>query len=425
MSNKSFVQDRRGFSLVELIVVMAIFVIVIMITGSSFNMILSNTIKLRSSEESNIEGMIGLEMMRHDLNQAGYGLPWVSMDGTLDLPKYNEAATAPHSSYNDGFPRPSGAPASCRIPRPVVGGNNQAASAGTYNILDKTDYLAVKATSLGRSTAAQRWTYVTYSGGATPKPRPPFTQIAENIPTGAGVIVVRHEMVDINNNERYSSRLIYDPANISSVQYFYQPYPNAAAGNALPIEWSPQKKDQVHYIYGVDDGVLRMPFNRVNFFVARPSNAAKIPQTCAANTGILYKTSVNHADGDLTYIPLLDCVADMQVVFGFDLDGSGKVTAFSNADGSAVSGSTVTEIQKILADADLMRERLKIIKVYILAQEGRRDLTYTSPATIAVRSTGLGEGVLTKDYDLAANNARNYRWKVYKIIAKPQNLFNN
>jgi type II secretory pathway pseudopilin PulG len=429
MSRKSIKQkapltDCTGLTLVELIVVMLVFVIIIMITGSSFNFIVSQAIKIRASEESNIEGIVGLEMLRHDLEQAGFGLPWISMDDAnqLNLPDYKEAASAPHSSYNDGLPRPSGASASCRIPRAIVAGNNLAAVAGSFNILAGTDYLAVKATNLGRSTAAQRWTYVTYSGSLNPSPRPPVTPIAEAIPTNSGIIVTRHDMVPINGVNRYASRLIYDSANTATLQYFYQLYPDVSAGIALPPEWSPQRKEHIHYIYGVDDSDLRMPFNRVNFFVARPANTAQIPRTCADNTGILYKTTVNHANGQLTYIPLLDCVADMQVVLGFDMSGSGQVTAYSNADGSTVNGSTSSEIQKTLADADLLRERLKIVKVYILAQEGRRDPAYTAVSPIAVRSTGAGEGTLTNNYDLAANNALNYRWKVYRVVAKPKNL---
>ncbi len=65
------------------------------------------------------------------------------------------------------------------------------------------------------------------------------------------------------------------------------------------------------------------------------------------DTGILYKTTVNHADGKLTYIPVLDCVLDMQVVLGWDLNGDGLIDTWSNADGSVVSGvGTVADVLK-------------------------------------------------------------------------------
>ena len=423
--------DNRGFTLVEMIVVCAIFVMVIMITGSSFNTIITQVVKLRASEESNIEGIVGLEMMRHDIEQAGFGLPWVSMDddNPLVLPDYDEAASPPHSNYNDG-----GTAGACRIPRAIVSGDNLASSVtNSRMILPNTDYLAVKATSVGRTTASQRWTYVTYFGAKEPVPIPPVTMLSDNIPNGAGVIVTRRQMVEINGTNRFAAKLIYDddPSKTSVKGYFYQPFP--APGNALPLAWSPQMKEQVNFIYGVDDGALRMPFNRVNFFVARPQDTTQIPSVCAPNTGILYKTTVNHGNGQLTYIPLMDCVADIQVVLGFDMDGSGQVLAFSDANGTNVSGfplkvgedSLITAVQNTLADASLLRERLKVVKIYILAQEGRLDTSINSKTPIVVGNALLGETTLTKSYDLAANNALNYRWKVYKIIAKPKNFLNN
>lgn len=421
--------DNRGFTLPEMIVVCALFVMVIMITGSSFKTIISQAVKLRASEESNIEGIVGLEMMRHDIEQAGFGLPWISMDddNPLVLPDYDEASSAPHSNYNDG-----GTNGACRIPRAIVTGDNLAASAtDSIAILPNTDYLAIKATTVGRNAASQRWTYVTYSGTTSPKAKPPVSMLSDNIPSGAGVIVTRREMVQINGSDRYAAKLIYDADNTTSHQYFYQQFPSS--GDSLKLEWSPQRKEQVHFIYGVDNGALRMPFNRANFFVGRPQDSAQVPPTCAPNTGILYKTTVNHGDGRLTYIPLIDCVADMQVVLGFDMDGSGQVLAFSDANGTNVSGSPsavdgiplITAVQNTLADASLLRERLRVVKVYILAQEGRSDTNYNSTTPIIVGNALLGETTLTKQYDLAANNALNYRWKVYKIIAKPKNLLNN
>lgn len=443
-------KNNKGFTLVEMIVVMAIFVVVIILTGQSFNTILSQAKRLMSSEESNIEGVIGLEMLRHDLEQAGYGLPWVSMQAfstydeathpsysDLNLPKYLEISTDPHKLCNDGDPIPSSA-ATWRIPRAFVALNNLAAQGATYAILDQTDYIAIKGTSLGQNNAAQRWTYITYSGTTTgPAQRPPNTWISatDNIPSSSRVIVTRREVVTNNSGtDVYIPMLLYDPTS-TSLQYFYQTYPSA--GNAFPAVVSPLNAEQMHYVYGVDDGDLRMPFNRVNYFIARPSDTTKISSTCAPNTGILYRTSVNHSNGALTYMPVLDCVADMQVVLGFNFDGSGSANVFANADGSGISGkqnripgATVdiqqSDIVSTLKDANTLRDRLKVIKVYVLVQDGRRNPSYIyrnprdGSQTIVVG--GDGEASLTHTYDIAGNNAVNYNWKVYQITAKPKNL---
>ena len=87
---------NKGFTLIELVVVMAVFVVIIMITGDAFNTILKQTNKLSKSEESNIEGVIGLEMMRHDLEQAGFGLPQ-SYNSTTPI-SYKEAGYLPASA---------------------------------------------------------------------------------------------------------------------------------------------------------------------------------------------------------------------------------------------------------------------------------------------------------------------------------------
>ena len=68
------IRNCKGFTLIELIVVMAVFVVVIAISGDAFKTVLQQASKLFRSEESNIEGIVGLEVFRHDLQQAGYGL---------------------------------------------------------------------------------------------------------------------------------------------------------------------------------------------------------------------------------------------------------------------------------------------------------------------------------------------------------------
>jgi prepilin-type N-terminal cleavage/methylation domain-containing protein len=434
-------QNTKGFTLVEMIIVMAVFIVVIFMTASSFNTILTQSGKLMQSEENNIEGVVGLEMLRHDIEQAGFGLPWVSMSSyanyddaehplytDLDLPNYNEVTSAPHKEYNDGLPRPTaaGTPASCRIPRAVVSGDNLVAGSGTYGIVAGTDYLAIKATTLGRNVDSQRWTYINYSGTVTPFPIPPTRWLTDNIRNSAGVIITRRELVDNNGISSYAPMLIYDPANTTSLAFFSQPFPSP--GNAFPEKFSPLNKTQIYYVYGVDNpgNDLSMPFNRVNYFIAKPSDTKTIPAYCAPNTGILYRTTVSHSDNGLTYMPVLDCVADMQIVLGFNFnDSSGTVNVFSNADGSTVSnmsGSTV-DVPSTLRDANLLRDRLKVVKIYILAQEGRIDTSYTSKNTILVG--GSGESALTKNYDLVANNATHYRWKMYQIIARPKNLMSN
>lgn len=395
--------NSKGFSLVELIVVMAVFIVVIMITSDAFNTILKQSVKLSSSEESNIEGVIGLEVFRHDLEQAGYGLP-SSFQGTLPVYSEVDGAISPGSLYNDsGTAR--------RLPRAFVAGNNRdsVSLTGIGTLRDKTDYLAIKATTVGLSPASQRWTYVSYSSAK----RPPRKWPAGNLAAGDSVIMLRRAFTETGA----TNQLVYDTADPDVFSASY-----AADGFTAPF--TPQLQQETYYIYGVDTGTLRMPFNRADYFVARPDK--NVPARCAPNAGILYKTVVDHTDGSLIPIPILDCVADMQVVFGWDTDGDGIADTTSNADGSSVSGTaSAGTVQGAMGSADSIRGMLKFVKIYLLAQDGAKDSNYSNPSSSIIVGDS-SETALTKNYDLTVGGTaadwQRYRWKVYRIVVKPKNL---
>lgn len=409
--------DRRGFTLIELLIVMAVFVVVIAIAGESFKTILLQTAKLFRSEESNIEGVVGLEIMRHDIQQAGYGL----FTETCPV-AYSEAANAPASNYNET----SGTAA----PRAVVAGNNLPGGSGSaYNVVANTDYLVIKATTVSRSKAAQRWTHLVYApGGAVPNT---WSSNAENFASGSNgdyVVLLRRSITSSANTTTL----------VPQGSTFYFTYDPAAFASYSTNTWS-------YFMYGLDDykpstSTPRMPFNRVDYFVAKPSSGA-MPQLCNPSTGILYKANVNR-DGTLDYsTPILDCVADMQVVFGWDLadangnlvsdptqPGDGLIDTWSNADGLVTQGSValnpVTYVKDtILSNPGHIRTKLKVVKIYILAQVGRMDPGYTSPSTIVV-GNDANEAGITHSYPLSPDML-NYRWKVYRIIVRPKNLTSN
>ena len=103
---------NRGFTLVEMIIVTAVFIVILMITGSALKTILGKGAITQRSEESNTEGVVGLEILRHDLQQTGLGL----FSDDSSIPTFAEAADAPYSSYNDAN----------AVPRAIVTGNNLA-----------------------------------------------------------------------------------------------------------------------------------------------------------------------------------------------------------------------------------------------------------------------------------------------------------
>ena len=65
--------DERGFSLAELVVVMAIFLTVMLITANTFKTIANQTSQQSKSLETQIEGIVGLEVLRADLEWQASG----------------------------------------------------------------------------------------------------------------------------------------------------------------------------------------------------------------------------------------------------------------------------------------------------------------------------------------------------------------
>jgi prepilin-type N-terminal cleavage/methylation domain-containing protein len=378
---------QSGFTLVELIVAMAVFISVIVIASSAFNTIISQSGKLMREEESSIEGIIGLEILRHDLEQAGFGLSW-DFGGTPF--EYNEAVETFPKTLND---------APTNVPRPLTMGNNLDAASG---MVEGSDYLVIRGTTVGRSQASQRWTYLTYSSVK----KPPRNWPSGNIPVGARVIMLRRT---------YSENAVTNQL-VHNGNTFAQAY--SATGFDDPFK--PALPQETFYVYGVDDGdKLQMPFNRADYFVKKPD---PLMAGCAQETGTFYKATVNHADGKLNSIPLLDCVADMQVVLGWDINGDGTVDTWSSPAKEDRSGvGSEAEVQSALGTAATQRAQLKLVKVYLLAQEGRRDLSYKVADPKIVVGNKDTEKALTHEYTLSTEQ-QNYRWKVYRVVVRPKNL---
>ncbi len=401
--SQAMFRQKSGFTLIELVVVMALFITVLLISASAFNTILQNATKLFKSEESNIEGIVGLEMFRHDLQQAGYGLY------TEPFTYASEAASSLPALNNDS---PN------NVPRPLVFLTKTldgTMSVDSNTPLVNSDYISIKGTSLSRAPAAQKWTYLNIdTKTVTPHSWP---SAAENFATSDNVVVLLKQF-----DTAQRSTLI--PNQTGGFSYNF--------GNSVFANLSSQMSG-MYAVYGIDSVNLRFPFNRTDYFVATPASAAQLPSYCAPGTGVLYKATVNQADGNLTYLPVLDCVLGMQVVLGWDTTGTGLIDTWSSSDGSAVNGlATTSVVQSALGSANNnslstvpnIRSSLKMVKVYVLAQNGRKDPDYISTSPLQVCDTG--ETSLTLPVGLTLTPAQlSYRWKLYRIVVRPKNLLAN
>jgi hypothetical protein len=378
-------RKEHGYTLVELIVVMAIFIVVMIITGSAFNALLSSSTKTSKSVETQITDIIGLEVLRFDIKHAGYGLTYFFPTAIV----YNEAENVPNdpvpginaANYNDAS----------NPPRPFRLGNNVG--------VNGSDYLVVKSTMVSGSATAAKWNYVT-TGGA-PKV---WDEAAKNLINGEGVIVVD----PAPNADPDEQRQLVVTGGVYG----------AEVGVDLP-SFYPTESDQSYLIFGVDSGAaLKMPFNRADYYIRRP---ADISQRCAPGTGILYKSVLSQvANENFSDIPLFDCVGDIQVVFSLATNAPVDNSINSHVDGTGNNVEGLTLYQ--------LASRVKEVRLYILTHEGRSDMTYSFPANPINVGEDFGAGVLGRTWTTAnmaaifGANWQNYRWKVYTLVVIPNNL---
>ncbi len=378
---------ENGFSIIELLIVMAILGLVLAAISDMFVGLLRGYKQQSKIAQTNIEGIIGLELLRRDLESAGYGLPWSIPAGTT----YGEAVNDTAEVYNDSPSNP---------PRAVLAGDNITSDPGTLGVKSGSDYLVIKAVNLARNGACVKWTnLITLNSGGTPTTTT-WETASENLASTDRVIILSPGT----------------PASNSRVL-------EAPTGNPIGLlkfnDVSSFSDAQARIVYGVapEDSEdpsrpLLMPFNRSDYYVS--TTFADRPGRCAPGTGTLLKANVSQADGGLYSVskfPLLDCVADMQVVSYEDRDvpPDGEAETFSSG---IATGSAQT-----------IRDQLKEVRVYMLAHEGQRDTSYThSTSTIRV---GILDGATLygRDFDLSGiANWQNYRWKVYTLIVNPANL---
>jgi prepilin-type N-terminal cleavage/methylation domain-containing protein len=385
---------EKGFTLVELLITMVIFVLVIAGASQIFTGLLTQFKQQSKIAETNIEGIVGLEILRQDIEHSGYGLPWLIPAGIT----YSEASGSPANTFNDAS----------NAPRAIISGNNMTYSSPN-NIFNGSDYLVIKAVNVARNDAAQKWTRLS-SDGSKRNELSGSPSFADSGSSTDRVIVISPGSTDANSRS----------LSVSGTA-FYTTYNNTSS-------FAPTDATETRIIYGVDpDTDLKMPFNRADYYIRKFDSNGKdiVPSRCATNTGVFEKVVVNQGDGRLTnFLPLLDCVADMQVIYQLDMNDDGTIGTQANADGSSVSsseGATAATVQATLASASLLRQRLKEVRVYILAHEGQRDVNYTYPnSTIYVGDTGIGSG---RNFNLTViTDYQNYRWKIYTIVVKPNNL---
>ena len=380
------IQNKRGFTLTELLIVMVVFLVIIMITAAAFKTIVNSSSQQTKSVETQIEGIVGLEILRADLQQAGFGLPW-TFSNAITYEEAESTNVTTTSLFNNA---PSDPPCA------ILSGDTDFNTSTSPN--NSSKYIVIKSTLAVANDASKKWTTVSYDKNDV-KNIVLWGAADRDFTPAERVIVVKNSLMTTP-----PTRQLIVPSNTVFSARF-----DAYSTQGLT---NPHQNGDTFELYGVNpDTDLRMPFNRADYYIKRP--ASNMPASCAANTGILYKSTVSHSNGNPTVgMPLLDCVADMQILYGFDTSGDGVVNFHDTVP---------------LTTAQEIRNQLREVRVYILAQEGKKDLSYSYPsATIDVGdSFDGGTSVAGRRFNLQTligSDYKYYRWKVYSIVVRPKNL---
>ena len=398
------IKREAGFSLVELMITMIVFVFFIAAASQVFTGLLTQFKQQSKIAETNIEGIVGLEILRRDLDHAGYGVPWNIPSGVT----YSEASSstvcgsADPSTYNDAAPN---------APRAILSGNN--------NCTNNSDYLVIKAVNVATNDPSSKWTELVYASScaapyssfATNVCKRTWSSSTEDLSSSDNVI-----LISIGATSATERLLMANSGAFSATSF-----------SSIDSSWLPTSAtDNIRIVYGLNSGnAPKRPFNRADYYIS----TTNVPLRCASGTGILEKATMDYIGG-FNQLPLLDCVADMQVGFGVDTDATtdGQINCYTN------------DLANVFAtvNAQNIRERVKEVRVYILAHEGQYDRSFTfnppvSPNSISVgevsaslpTGTGIctGETIIGRNFDLSAiTNWQNYRWKIYTIVLKPVDL---
>jgi len=392
--------SRGGFTLVELLVAMVMFVLVIVAATNIFTSMFTQFKQQSKIAETNIEGIIGLDILRLDIEHAGYGLPWNVTNVTgattnwADLTGYFEALSVgvlpDPANFNDGTPGGTGGSA----PRAILSDDDADFNGGS-NIFDGSDYLVIKSSNVAISAAAQKWTHQRTDDTGSEFKRSGLSGLNEVFVPGDRVVVI------FTGSTGSDSRSLVVSGGPGS---WYTNY-NLTSG------FAPGNINDTNLIYGIDPDTspLRMPFNRADYYIWRGGatpNTDGVPDRCAFNTGVLRKAVISQDDGiRQNPLPLIDCVADFQVVYRLDINNDGTITLTNDI-------SFLTAMQ--------IRGQVKGVEIYILAHEGQRDPNFTYATNPVTVGPPTGEG---RPFDLTAiTDWQDYRWKVYTLVVKTEEL---
>jgi prepilin-type N-terminal cleavage/methylation domain-containing protein len=366
----------RGFTLIELMVVLAITVFVLAATSKVLTGLFGQFKQQTKIAETSVQSAVGLDILRQDLGQAGFGLPHQFESAIA----YTEASSgSDEADFNDA---PGGPP------RAIIANNP------SFATMNDSDYLVIKSMTAATNPAAGKWHYLNSDNTANVWSHPTKSAVFNLRPT---------DRVVVESIARVTNATVLE---VSATGAWFTQKNNTAA-------FAPDDVYDTNIIYGVDpDHDLKFPFNRSDYYIS--DDPALVPKRCAGaaggapKAGVLVKkvfAQVTDPEANATIMPLLDCVSDMQVVFRLDTDGDG------------VADAPIGDINGL--DAGEIREQVKQVQVYLLVHEGAKDPYYTHPVNQILVGPDTASGRLFDLPSQIGTDWANYRWRVIVLTEKP------
>jgi type II secretory pathway pseudopilin PulG len=227
---KTLRRGESGFSLVELILYMALLGIMMAMVFSSFIPVMQTSSQQWRVGETKIETGVGLELLRADLEHAGFGLPWMFPAGVVPDPYFEPVAPVAPATTNDALTK--------AVPRALS--SEDATAIGLNN---GSDYLAIKALNVARGVTGQKWGWLGRDAAHLASPQSlgvdPF-DVAND-----WVIVIRTEVSPGENRQ-----LVLDGAGLNN---FYAKPTSIALDAFAPPATANDPDGERYILYGLVD----------------------------------------------------------------------------------------------------------------------------------------------------------------------------
>ena len=343
-------KNQKGLTLIELLVSLLVGFLVLFALYESYISLLQSRKQQLKISQSNMQLDIALEILRKDIELAGFGLYRQVVSNLSYQEAVSESVCSPNQYNVTNEP-----------PKPIDLGSLAC---------NNSDYLVLRGSALNiDKSSARRWGLFLPSSNSSSK----ILYLGEtSFETSDHCIVL-----DI-------SKALFVQLN----QWDFS-----------CLTFSPLDTTKMYLLYGVNDSILRMPFNRVDYFLKKPEN--NFPKYCHPSTYILYRGEISHSNGKRYEQPLLDCVFYFRICIDLDTNDDGTI------DNHTVTLSSY--------DANSIYTQVKSINIYLVYQEGRKSRNIVSSNSTVIN---LCDGT-NVDLQLPSQY---YRWRIIQRKFYPFNL---